>query len=308
MDDTTRRAIDRLRADAISGASELLPQAIAILRGARGAGSAPDEVAREVGHAQPSMASMWNAALAALAGAPALDRFEQRWRRSAAALGRVAADALRPAPGTVLHVVTCSFSGSVLACVRALDRAASRGAVTARPALRVSCAEGRPSLEGQRTAAALAAVGIAVDIWTDAAIGAALQRGAREEPIVLVGADAVAPGWMINKVGTAMLSAAASRAGVPVYVAATRDKFVDARVAQLLAVVEHEPAEVWDGPPAGVAVRNPYFERVGIDLVSGVLTDAGLLAADMIGEACRAASGGTTDADIGRLVKRPSSP
>jgi translation initiation factor 2B subunit (eIF-2B alpha/beta/delta family) len=98
-----------------------------------------------------------------------------------------------------------------------------------------------------------------------------------------------------------MLAVAAARAGVPVYVVATRDKFVDARVARLLAVGERDPAEVWDGPPVGVAVHNPYFERVGIDLVSGVFTEAGLLAAGMIDEACRAASSHVIAADIERL-------
>jgi translation initiation factor 2B subunit (eIF-2B alpha/beta/delta family) len=88
---------------------------------------------------------------------------------------------------------------------------------------------------------------------------------------------------------------------VPVYVAATRDKFVDARVARLLGIVEHAPGEVWEAPPAGVNVRNPYFERMGMDLVDGVLTDAGVLAGAMIGEACRAASAALGDVDIARL-------
>jgi hypothetical protein len=35
-----------------------------------------------------------------------------------------------------------------------------------------------------------------------------------------------------------------------------------------------------------VDVRNPLFERVPLDRVAGVLTDAGLLAGDMIAAAC----------------------
>jgi translation initiation factor eIF-2B subunit delta len=112
---------------------------------------------------------------------------------------------------------------------------------------------------------------------------------------VLIGADAVAPDWVVNKCGSSMLSALAVRAGVPVYVAATRDKFVDDRVAALLQVAEHDPAEVWDGPPPGVAVRNVYFERMPADLVSAFITDAGVLSGDMLAEACRAACAGIDD-------------
>jgi translation initiation factor 2B subunit (eIF-2B alpha/beta/delta family) len=293
MHDTIRRALDALRRDGISGASELLPQAIRILRQAAGEGDGMGPVARAVGLAQPSMACLWNAALAALAGQPTLDRFEQRSQGAVAAMTRAATVALAPAAGRRLHVITCSFSGSVLACVRAI---AASGAV------RVSCAEGRPGYEGRRMAEALAGRGCAVTLYTDAAIAEALQGHDEEERVVVVGADAVTPEWIINKVGTGMLAAAAVHAGVPVHVAATREKFVDSRVGRLLAISPHAGAEVWDGAPEGVAVRNPYFERVAIDLVAGFLTDAGLLTGDMVAEACRAASAGVSDADLARLV------
>jgi translation initiation factor 2B subunit (eIF-2B alpha/beta/delta family) len=295
MEETLRVALGRLKADVQSGASELLPRAMEILRHAVLAGDAIDAVAREVCLAQPSMAPMWNAALAALAQgrqpeSAALDRFEQRRVRAGDAMTRVAVEALRPADRRRLHVVTVSYSGSVLACLRGLGRD-----------VRVSCAEGRPALEGRRLAAALARDGVAVDFFTDAALAGALHGADGDERVVLVGADAVAPDWVVNKVGTGMLAAAASRAGVPVYVAATRDKFVDARVARLLSVIDHDPGEVWDAAPAGVAPRNPYFERMGLDLVDGVLTDAGMLTGAMIGEACRAASAAFGDSDIARL-------
>ncbi len=312
MEETDLAAIGRLKADIRSGASELLPQVIAILRqGIRGGRAA--EVACETVAAQPSMAPPWNAALAALedpTGA-ALDRFEQRSRRAGAAMTRVAVEALQPAAGRRLHIITCSFSGSVLACVRALARAtcaapaASQGARGDRRGtapLRVSCAEGRPALEGRRMADALSREVVPVDFYTDGAIAGALGADGLEDRVVLVGADAVSPAWVINKVGTGMLAAAAARASVPVFVAATRDKFVDARVASRLAIVEQDGREVWDGAPGGVAVRNRYFERVPIDLLTGIITDAGVLAAGMIAEACRAASARSGDADIARLA------
>jgi translation initiation factor 2B subunit (eIF-2B alpha/beta/delta family) len=304
MDKTILTAVERLRADSTSGASELVASAIDVLRKAAGldAGGLAD-VARAVGEAQPSMACIWHAALAALRDIRepgALVDFERRWRRGSAAMVRTAVDELAPGQGRSIHVVTCSFSGSVLACLRAIGR---------RAVLSVSCAEGRPALEGRRLAAALANERIAAEVLTDAGVGDALWRGPGRADAVLVGADAVSPEWVVNKCGSGMLAAAAARVGVPVYVAATRDKFVDARVAGLLRIVDHDPSAVWDGPPPGVAVRNVYFERMPIDLVSGIITDAGTLSGEMIDEACRAACAGIDD----RLVEllsptRPSVP
>jgi translation initiation factor 2B subunit (eIF-2B alpha/beta/delta family) len=246
MDGTMASALARLGADSSSGASELMPRALGILReAARSGPSDLVDVARAVGEVQPSMASFWRLALAALREAEepgALERFEQRWRRAGAALVRNVVDQLAPPEGSALHVVTCSFSGSVLSCLRAVGR---------RVALRVSCAEGRPAFEGRRLAAALAVEGIPVELFSDAAVGEALWREPGRADVVLVGADAVTPAWVVNKAGTGMIAAAASRIGVPVYVAATREKFLDARVVRLLRVVEHDPSEIWSGPPPG---------------------------------------------------------
>ncbi len=297
MEPLLRAAIDELRADSISGASELLPRAIGILRlGLERPFEELVEAARDVGRAQPSMAPLWNAALAALAerrSPGALGRFDQRRRRAGRAMVRVALDELLLGGQAARHVVTISFSGSVLACLRAI------GAVAP---LRVSCAEGRPGLEGRRLAAKMAGAGIAVEFYGDAALGGALGRGAAGETVVLVGADAVTPAWALNKSGTTMLAAAAGRAGVPVYVAATRDKFADRRVAALLEVAERDGREIWDAPPPGVAVRNAVFERVPADLVSGVITDAGVLPPGMLEEACRAASADVEGDDVEALL------
>lgn len=296
MDSSVAAAIGRLESDATSGASELLAPAIEILRAA--ASLPPDaalDVARAVGRTQPSMASLWNAALAALLDRRrpgALDRFDERRRRAPDALVSRALDqVLLPVAGPY-HVVTISYSGSVVACLRA---------VAPQVPLRVSCAEGRPGLEGQRMARALAEARVPVEFFGDAAIGEALRRESDGETLVLVGADAVTPAWILNKTGTSLLAAAAAQRGVPVYVASSRDKFMDARAARLLRIVEHDPREVWDDAPVGVVVRNAWFERVPTELLTGVVTDAGTLGPDMIEEACRAASADVSDEEIEAL-------
>jgi ribose 1,5-bisphosphate isomerase len=278
MDEGLRAEIEALASDAESGASELVPRALGILRRAREQGRATlCDAARGVCSAQPGMAPMWNAAVAALADAAqpgTLARFEHRAQRSAAALRRVALDALRPASGQPLRLVTCSFSGSVLSVLAELGSTCE---------LSVACAEGRPRFEGRRLAEALARTATTVSFYTDAALSTAL----RDADALVVGADAIAPAWFLNKAGSLPLCAAASLQGLPVFVAATRDKFLPPSLETALVIADHDAREVWADAPQGVLVRNPYFERVPLDLVTAILTDAGMLGTGMVDEVCR---------------------
>jgi translation initiation factor 2B subunit (eIF-2B alpha/beta/delta family) len=71
-------------------------------------------------------------------------------------------------------------------------------------------------------------------------------------------------------------------------VTATRDKFIGRGVAARLVSREGAAADIWEAPPAGVTVRNPYFERTPLDLVTAVITDAGVLGAGMVPDVCSA--------------------
>ena len=155
-------------------------------------------------------------------------------------------------------------------------------AIRATRPLHVSCSEGRPALEGRRLAADLAGLGVPVTFFADAAIAHALS----DADAVLVGADAIAASSFLNKSGTRMLAAAASQQGVPVYVVASRDKFVGRELAARLVIRSGAPGEVWDAAPPGVAVQNPYFESTPLDLVTAVISDMGILGTGMIPDVC----------------------
>lgn len=71
---------------------------------------------------------------------------------------------------------------------------------------------------------------------------------------VVVGADAITPATLVNKVGTGALAAAAGRAGVPVYALAGGFKFVGADL------------------PAPLP-----FERIALEALCGVVTQEGVL-------------------------------
>jgi translation initiation factor 2B subunit (eIF-2B alpha/beta/delta family) len=268
--------IESIRADRHSGATELSRRA----REALSASLAHDctlETAVSLCRAQPAMAPIWNAAVAAIESRWDPDRWRlvnARWNRAAKAVESFAVRALTNESRS-LHLLTCSMSAAVVSVVRRL---------TGNLAVRVSCSEGRPALEGRQLAATLAEAGIPVELFTDAALGTALDTA----DAVVVGADAIGPAAWINKSGTRLLAAAAHVRGVPVHVLATSDKLVAPPLWPHLRRPDASPMEVWESAPAGVRVRNPYFETISLDLATTVITDLGVLGADMVPDACAA--------------------
>jgi translation initiation factor 2B subunit (eIF-2B alpha/beta/delta family) len=131
--------------------------------------------------------------------------------------------------------------------------------------------EGRPGLEGRALAGRYAGRGMGVTLCVDAALPGLLRRG----DVVLVGADSIGfDGQVVNKIGTFALASAASKLEVPLYVAAESFKF-SARAS--IPLETKDPDEVWEARPAGVEVCNPYFERTPPSLVTGFVTDLGVL-------------------------------
>lgn len=285
------RRVARVRADNRSGASAVAVEAIAILTDARR--SSPemvDAVAAALCRAQPAMASVWNAAALALRpdGAAALVRYARRLTRAPDALARVAAGTLRAGhtKGETLSVATVSASRTVYGVLTEL---AGRGP------LRVLCAEGRPLFEGRDLAAALAANGIGTTVCTDAAVGSL----AASAHLVVVGADAVADRWFLNKCGTHQVVEVSASRGLSVYVVATREKLVHPGLAPSLRVSGGAAAEVWDGAPPAVEVANPYFERIPVDGLAGVITDTGVIDVDSLPSATASI---LTGDDVERLI------
>jgi translation initiation factor eIF-2B subunit delta len=268
------KRIALLAADRKSGASEILQVALAILREAIAADADLSEVANALRLAHPSMAPLWIATDAALKGD--LDHFTKRVARAPQTIARFALSLLQtgiPAEAT-LRIVTLSYSATVAYILESLS---------ANRHVEVACAEARPALEGQHLARRLISKRIQVTFYSDAAIDHALDTAAA----VLVGADAVTERWFLNKSGTRMLAASAGQRGLPVYVAAGREKFVSTSIAGRLVVRSGPAAEVWAKPPTGITVENPYFERIPLELVAAVISDVGVLSSEDVAEMCR---------------------
>lgn len=265
--DTVAAAIAAIAQDRRSGSSALLARGVDLLRRIAEDRASLEDAAARLCRAQPAMAGFRTlAAVVRTSEDPAssIARFARQISRAPASIARNAVGILRlRTRGGPLRLVTLSASQAVETTIAA---AAEELTVVA------CCAEGRPQLEGRDLAGRLAARGLRVEVYTDAAIGVALESA----EALLVGADAVGPDRFINKVGTAALCALAGVVGVPVYVLAGREKVLAREDFAALERGGGDPDEVWSDAPAGVAALNPYFEEAPRSLASALVTDSGV--------------------------------
>ena len=259
--------LSRIAGDRTSGATSLVLRGLDVLLAVRADPPLLVEAGRALCRAQPAMAGFRTAAALAIAKPAALEGLAARVRRAPAAIARLAVPplVLRRDRGRPLTLVTCSRSAAVEAAIHL--------AAAAEPVL-VRCAESRPGREGADLASALATAGLAVELYSDAAISSAIA----DADAVVVGADAVSSRAFINKVGTGALCACARAAGIHVFALAGREKILPEAVFDRLQIGTGPAHGVGSLP--GVTVRNPSFERVALDLVSSVVTDAGVLPPD----------------------------
>lgn len=144
--------------------------------------------------------------------------------------------------------------------------------------------ETRPRLQGARlTAWELSQYGIPYEIITDNAAGHFLRSG--EVSRVLFGADRVAAnGDVANKIGTYMLSLAARAKDVPVICVAPTSSIDPGTPSGAEIPIEERPMdevlclEINGEPvvPAGARARNPAFDVTPHELISAIVTEAGI--------------------------------
>lgn len=235
MDD----AVEKVLADAESGASEIEEKVIQALRSADPAGAQQllATLPARLEETFPQMANVQDLArdleklahdrdrLSEPQAAEALrELLERRIDDKHAGAERLSHVAIPLLPKGDLLVFTLSKSGTVASVLEDLRRADRR--------LAVLVAESRPGAEGARMARDLAERGIRARACDDFLLlslvppEAAPRRppGYGGHPVVLVGADAVHPDGLVNKVGTRALLDTARRAGVPAFVLASSSK------------------------------------------------------------------------------------
>lgn len=123
--------------------------------------------------------------------------------------------------------------------------------------------ESRPACEGRNLAETLHKNGVPVTLIVDFA------ASLFDFDIVLVGANAVTPRYVVNKIGTKFLACT-----FPTYVACSTNKFTTGDVP----IEEKDPKEVYEGVP----VKNFYFDKTPLDLMKGFITEYGILSPEQV--------------------------
>jgi methylthioribose-1-phosphate isomerase len=145
--------------------------------------------------------------------------------------------------------------------------------------------ETRPRLQGARlTAWELEQYQIPYEIITDNAAGFFLSSGKIDR--VLVGADRVAAnGDVANKIGTYMLALAAKDNQVPFFaVVPTSTVDLTLQEGEQIPIEERDPGEVLGiqflgerASPVGAKARNPAFDVTPHSLLTGIVTENGVV-------------------------------
>lgn len=277
--------------DLLSGAAELALRAIIIFQTImkEKKNDSPGELrtylceaAKELVRVQPAMAPVFHLSNCVLMSVKdvetseemvekcqaTLDEFERTLCASAAKIADLAYDLIEP--GSL--VFAYSFSSTV---VSALLNARSRGRY-----FRVACTESRPSMEGRKLASRLASGGIEVIHTFDAAMALVLPACST----AFMGCDCIANPGVVNKVGSWLLATGCKELKVPLYALSGTEKFVTEDRMFEFEKHERPGTEVWEEAPKGVNVVNNQFDLVPFDLLSGLVTERGILGEDDIKE------------------------
>lgn len=147
--------------------------------------------------------------------------------------------------------------------------------------IKVVCDETRPLGQGARLSVwELQMEKIPVKLIVDSAAGYLMQRGEIDK--VIIGADRVAEGGVVNKIGSLMVALAARRFNVPFYVAAPKSTFDRENSIHDTIIEERSSDEVlyYGGcriAPKHTQVINPAFDIVPSDLITAIITEDGII-------------------------------
>jgi methylthioribose-1-phosphate isomerase len=184
------------------------------------------------------------------------------------------------------QVLTHCNTGTLATVSYGTALAPIRTAISQGKRVRVIATETRPRLQGAKlTSYELLRDGIPVTLIVDGAAGYAMKTGMANA--VIVGADRVTKKLVANKVGTYMIALAAQANRVPFFVAAPTSTFDLRPGHEDVEIEERSAREVTHIgekriPPKGVDVFNPAFDITPVELVTGFITEKGVISPDMV--------------------------
>lgn len=169
--------------------------------------------------------------------------------------------------------LACVDYGTALGVIRAANDEGKH--------IKVICDETRPLCQGARLSVfEMQQEKIPVKLAVDSAAGHLMQKGMVDK--VVIGADRVAKGGVANKIGSLMVALAAKRFSIPFYVAAPKSTFDYENSIYDVEIEERDEDEViYFGTsrvaPEGTEVENPAFDIVPSDLITGIITEDGIV-------------------------------
>jgi methylthioribose-1-phosphate isomerase len=163
--------------------------------------------------------------------------------------------------------------GTALGVIRATKESGKK--------IKVIATETRPVMQGSRlTAFELKHDGIDVSLIPDTAVGYSMSEGLVNK--VIVGADRILrTGHVYNKIGTYQVAVMAKQHGIPFYVAAPLSTFDLKSNPKDVVIEQRKTTEVTQiggrkTAPDDIGVINPAFDMTPPELISGIITEAGI--------------------------------
>ena len=147
--------------------------------------------------------------------------------------------------------------------------------------IRVICDETRPRGQGASLSVwEMQQENIPVKLIPDVASGFLMSQGKIDK--VVIGADRIARGGVVNKIGSFMVALAANHHNIPFYVAAPYSTF-DNEISIYDTIIEERDGDevrYYGGSricPKDTEVINPAFDITPKELITGIITEKGII-------------------------------
>lgn len=239
-----------------------------------------DKVALEIKAARPTAVNLFWAVDRVLASDDPLNEALKMYREDMdtnRAIGKYGAEIIDNGDTILTHcnagALACVDYGTALGVIRA--------AYTQGKNINVICDETRPRGQGASLSVwEMQQENIPVKLIPDAASGFLMSQGLIDK--VVIGADRIARGGVVNKVGSFMVALAAKHHNIPFYVAAPYSTF-DNEISIFDTVIEQRDGDevrYYGGAricPEGTEVINPAFDITPKELVTGIITEKGII-------------------------------
>jgi len=172
-------------------------------------------------------------------------------------------------------ILTFSYSSMVESVIKAAHKN--------KKDLHIIIGESRPMKEGKELARNISKIGIKITYTTDVVLPSLIEQC----DMVFLGADWVAEDFFINKIGTKVLVNLAFEQKIPVYIFCISEKILS-RKYYPKTIDDNDPKEIDKelNEIKNIRIFNPYFEKIDLHKVQGIITENGLLNIDEIQSIC----------------------